>query len=242
VSYSSPIAATIHRERHLLCLMRQGLVSLDPATGKERFHHWFMSRTHDSVNAARPVVVDDTILLSAAYRVGSALLRVKPDGTSYEVVWEDRRNLHSHWTTPIYVDGHYYGFHGRHEQEGELRCLNAKTGEVVWSTNGWERGLDALRRGPNNEILDTASGKQIPWPFYGRGSAILADGRFIVLAERGTLALVEATAEGWREISRCSASRMKYPAWTAPVLSRGLLYLRAEDALVCLDLRSPKSE
>jgi outer membrane protein assembly factor BamB len=238
VSYSSPIAATIHGQRHLLCLMRQGLVSLDPQTGKERFHHWFMSRTYESVNAARPVVVKDTILLSSAYRVGSTLLKVQPGGTSYEIIWEDPRNLESHWTTPIHVDGYYYGFHGRHEQEGELRCLDAKTGQIVWKSNGWERGLDALTRGTNNEILDTTTGKEIPWPFYGRGSAILADGKFIVLAERGTLALVEATAEEWREIARFSAPRMKYPAWTAPVLSRGLLYLRAEDALVCLDLRA----
>ena len=33
VSYSSPLIAEIHGKRHLLCLMRQGLVSLYPETG-----------------------------------------------------------------------------------------------------------------------------------------------------------------------------------------------------------------
>ena len=238
VSYSSPIAATIHGKRHVLCLMRQGLVSVDPETGDENFHYWFRSRTHESVNAARPVVVDDTIFLSAAYRVGSALLKVNPDGTSYEEVWRDPRNMLTHWSTAIFHDGHYFGFSGRHEQEGALRCIKAETGEIVWETSGWEQGLDGFDRGPDNEIIDAETKEAIPWPFYGRAAKILADGKFIILAERGTLALAEATSEGWHEISRCTAPRMKYPSWTAPVLSRGLLYLRCEDALVCLDLRA----
>lgn len=236
VSYSSPIAATIHGKRHLLCLMRQGLVSLDPETGNVHFKHWFRSRTHDSVNAARPVVVDDTILLSAAYRVGSELLKVNPDGQGYEVVWSEDRNLLTHWSTAIPLDGDFLGFSGRHENEGELRCIDGKTGVVKWSTVGHDN-LGSLGRGENDTIVNKETGKVVPWPFYGRGSKIMADGKLIVLAERGTLALLKATTTGWKEISRCSAPRMKYPSWTAPVLSRGHLYLRCEDALVCLDIK-----
>lgn len=236
VSYSSPVAATIHDKRHVLCLMRQGLVSLDPQTGEINFKRWFRSRTHESVNAARPIVVGDEILLSAAYRVGSELLKVNPDGKSYEVVWQDARNLLTHWSTAIPLNNHFLGFSGRHENEGELRCIDAKTGEVKWSTPGFG-DVSNLGRGDNNQIVNRETGKVIPWPFYGRGSKILADGKFIVLAERGTLALVEATTEEWKEISRCSAPRMHYPSWTAPVLSYGRLFLRCEDALICLDLK-----
>lgn len=238
VSYSSPIAATIHGKRHVLCLLRQGLVSLDPTTGRENFKYWFRSDAHESVNAARPVVVGDTVLVSAAYRVGSALLRVHPDGSAYDVVWRDREDLLAHWTTPIYRDGHYYGFSGRHEQEGELRCIKAEDGAVVWSTTGWEGSLDALGQDPQTgDIVDRRTGKTIPWPFYGRGSAIWAEGKFIILGERGTLALADVSPTGWKEISRYAAPRMKNPSWTAPVLAHGQLYLRCEDALVCLDLR-----
>ncbi|MEZ6055619.1 MAG: PQQ-binding-like beta-propeller repeat protein [Planctomycetaceae bacterium] len=238
VSYASPIVATIHGQRHLLCLMRQGLVSLDPETGKERFKYWFKARVHESVNAACPVVVDDTIMISAAYRVGSALLKVSPEGNSVTEVWRDARNLLTHWSTAIEVDGHFYGFSGRHEQEGELRCIKRATGEVVWSTDGWGKPTDGLTvRQSTGEIVDRATDKVIPFPYYGRGSAILVEGRFIVLSERGTLALVEATHTGWKEISRCTAPRMKNPCWAAPVLSHGRLYLRCEEALVCLNLR-----
>ncbi len=240
VSYSSPIAVTIHGKRHVLCLMRQGLVSVDPETGKENFHYWFRSRTHDSVNAARPVVVGDTIMLSAAYRVGSALLRVAEDGKSVEEVWSDPRNLLTHWSTAIDHDGHYYGFSGRHEQEGTLTCIAADTGKVVWKSNGWGRGLDAMTRGPEGTVIDAETKEPIPWPFYGRGSAIMVEDKFVVLGERGTLALVEVNAKEWKETSRCTGPKMHYPCWAAPVLSRGRLYLRCEDALVCLDLRKPE--
>ncbi|MFV0446457.1 MAG: PQQ-binding-like beta-propeller repeat protein [Planctomycetaceae bacterium] len=239
VSYSSPIVATIHGQRHLLCLTRQGLVSLDPASGNERLKYWFRPVVHESVNAARPVVVDDTVMLSAAYRLGAVCLRIKPDHRSYEVVWRDQRNLLTHWSTAIALNGCYYGFSGRHEQEGELRCIDAQDGSVVWSTTGWDQPLTSLgQNAATGEIVDRDSGKVIPWPFYGRGSAILAEGKFIVLGERGTLALGVAQREGWTEISRCRAPEMSYPSWAAPVLSNGRLYLRDEDSLVCLDLRS----
>jgi outer membrane protein assembly factor BamB len=241
VSYASPIAATIHGQRHILCLMRQGLVSINPETGAENFKYWFRSRTHESVNAARPVVVDDTILLTAAYRVGAVLLKVQPDGRGTSVVWQSDTNMLAHWSTPIYLEGCYYGFSGRHENEGELRCLDAETGKVLWKTPGWERHNDLASDGQGG-VIDTSTGKNIPFPYYGRGSKILADGKFIVLAERGTLALVEPSRDGWQEISRCSAPEMSYPSWAAPVLSRGFLYLRDEDSLVCLDLRTQGEE
>ncbi|MFG0332789.1 MAG: PQQ-binding-like beta-propeller repeat protein [Maioricimonas sp. JB049] len=236
VSYSSPVVATVHGRKILFCLMRQGLVALDPETGDELDHYWFRSRTYESVNAARPVVIGDTVFLSAAYQAGAALLRVAPETFQFEEVWRDPRGMGTHWSTAIFHDGHYFGFSGRHENEAELQCVEAKTGEQIWATSGWNRPLTDLRQTASGEIVDTQSGEVVPWPFYGRGAAILAEGKFIVLGERGTLALVEANAEKFVEISRCKAPRMHYPSWTAPVLSRGRLFLRCEDALVCLDL------
>jgi hypothetical protein len=84
--------------------------------------------------------------------------------------------------------------------------------------------------------------------YYGRGSAILADGKFIVMGERGTLALVQLNPRKFVEISRIKYPEAGYPSWTAPVLSRQRLYLsvarerRSELGyvhdyhLLCLDL------
>lgn len=242
VSYSSPIAATIHGKRHVLCVMRQGLVSVDPETGAENFHYWFCSRDRESVNAARPVVVDDTIMLSAAYKVGSVLLRVASDGKSVAEVWRDPENMMTHWSTAIHHDGYYYGFSGRHDYEATLRCIDAATGKIAWETSGSDRDGADFRRVSDGDpyddtLYDTRTQQVVPNPFYGRAAATMAEGKFIILSEYGTLALVDVDHTRWTEISRFKVPRMHYPSWPAPVLSHGRVYLRCEDWLVCYDLR-----
>jgi outer membrane protein assembly factor BamB len=224
-SYSTPLAATFHGKRHVLAWMRDGLVSVDPQNGGVNFSYFFRSRLRDSVNAARPVVVGDQIFLSAAYGTGAALLKVEPDGRSVTEVWTNN-NMETHWSTTIEHDGFLYGFSGRHEPEATFRCLDLKTGAVQWQTESAE-----------NAEFSPKDGRGATEPLYfGRGSAILADGRFIVLGERGELALVEVNPKQFKELARFKYPQMSYPSWAAPVLSRKRLYLRDEDSLLCVDL------
>ncbi|MBS0205109.1 MAG: PQQ-binding-like beta-propeller repeat protein [Planctomycetes bacterium] len=240
VSYSSPLAVTIHDQRHVLCLVRQGLVSVDPKDGRVRFKYWFRSRTHESVNAARPVVIGDRIFLSAAYETGMALLKVQPDGDGFEVVWRDKRGMSTHWSTAIHDDGCLYGFSGRHENEGMLQCVDLETGERVWETNGYSGDVSELESDPTTgRIRNSTTGEFIPFPYYGRGSMTRVDGKYIILGERGTLAIATLSRDGWKEASRITYPKLKYPMWASPVLSRGRVYLRSEDWLICVDVAKP---
>lgn len=236
VSYSSPIVAMIHGKKHLLCLMRQGLVSLDPDNGQVRFKYWFRARVHESVNAARPVVVDDLIFLSAAYETGAALLRVDPAGDSYDVVWRNKRGMSTHWSTPIYQDGCVFGFSGRHEGEATLQCVDLKSGELLWETNGYDGPVSDLRTNGAGEVID---GKGKPATFFGRGSKMAVDGKFIMLGERGILVLGKMNRDKFELISRATYKQIRYPAWAAPVISHGRVFLRSEDHLLCLDVSNP---
>lgn len=239
VSYASPILAEIHGQRHLLCLMRQGLVSLDPQTGEQNFAYWFRPKVHESVNAARPVVVGDQIFLSAAYRLGSALLTVNPDGKSYKEEWTSSQNMLAHWSTPVHVDGFIYGFSGRHENEGELRCVRLSDGKLMWQSTGFSGNLSAFFRDrTTGKIVDAETKKPVPYPYFGRGSLIQVGDRFIVLGERGTLAVVHVNSQEFKEDCRHSFDEIHYPAWAAPVLSNGIMYLRSEDWLLSVDLRT----
>lgn len=118
-----------------------------------------------------------------------------------------------------------------------------KTGKLQWQT----------QEGDQDDAPDPKDGRGRNAPkYYGRGSAILADKKFIVLGERGVLALVDANPRAFREISRVEYPEAGYPSWAAPVLSRQRLYLSVaremddplgrkthEYHLLCLDLAKP---
>ena len=69
---------------------------------------------------------------------------------------------------------------------------------------------------------------------FGHGSLIYADGRLIVLGERGKLSLVEATPDAFRETASTQLFRAK--AWSSPALAEGRLYVRNEREMLALDV------
>lgn len=213
--YSSPRTATIDGRRWGFLFARGGLLAFEPATGKIDFHHPWRARILESVNASQPVVVGDHVLISECYGVGGTLLKVKPGGC--EVVWADGRkrdpSLATHWMSAVPLDGHVYGSSGRHRENAELRCVELKTGAVKWSVPG-----------------------------LTRTSLLLTDGRFVCLGEDGVLRLFKADPAKYEELSKVvlrapdGLPLLRYPAWAAPILSHGFLYVRGKDRLACLDL------
>jgi len=226
-SYCTPVVATIHGQKHLIVVTRQGLVSLDPQTGEHRFSFWFRARQDSSVTAMTPIVDGDRILLSSAYfKSGSVLLRVNPDGKGVTEVWRSLA-LEMHWTRPVLTAGHVFGFSGRDEPDARLRAVEFATGKIAWDRpEGW----------PNGGHAKLAAGEAAP-NVFGRGSAILADGKLIALGEAGLLGLFKPNPATLEEIARWQVPKLTYPCWAAPALAGGRLYLRDEKWLVCYDLR-----
>jgi outer membrane protein assembly factor BamB len=212
-SYSTPLLTTINGKRLGLYFARGGLLGFDPASGKQEFHYRWRARTLECVNAANPVVVGDQVLISECYGAGSALLKIKLDGV--EEVWTDEgkgraASLRCHWNTPIYHEGYVYACSGRHTNEAELRCVELATGKVAWR----QKGLT-------------------------RSSLLMVDGHFVCLCEDGLLLLLKVNPKRYEEVSRWDLSEAKlldYPCWAAPVLSHGLMYLRGNGKLICVEL------
>lgn len=95
-------------------------------------------------------------------------------------------------------------------------CQNFKTGEEVWSSRA-----------------------------LGKGALGAADGMLYLLEENtGTVALVEASPKGWKEVSRFTLSPQSKirsssgKHWTHPVISHGKLYLRDQDLIYCFDVKA----
>lgn len=218
-SYSSLKAATFGGKPHVLAFMRGGLLAFDPVAGKELFHYPWRARSLESVNASTPVVWDDRVFISETYGPGSSLLKVTPDKPpGHEVVWKDtdrfNLNMQTHWNTAIKVGPHLYGSSGRHRENAELRCIVAETGQVRWSL-----------------------------PDLTRCSLLLADGHFICQAESGRLLLIKPNPAKYEPIADIlyadaqGKPLLQEPAWAAPVLSHGYLYVRGRDRLLCLDVK-----
>lgn len=218
-SYSTPIAATVNGERLLFAVTRQGLVALDPKDGAVRFSRWFRARVDDSVNAMTPVVLDNDVMISSAYyKSGSVRLHVGPGNKSFTESWRGL-GLEMHWSQPVRVDGHLYGFSGRNEPDAVLRCVEWKTGELKWERpERWPR-----HGGAQPDV-------------YGRGSFLVADGKLFALGEGGIIGIFKPNAEKCEELARWQMPDLHYPCWAGPVLSERRLYIRSEDFLVCLDL------
>lgn len=151
-SYSSPVAATVDGERHVIFATRLNVVSLDPATGRIRFEFPF-GRLGPTVNAASPVVFDSHVLVTASYGVGAVLARIGRHDA--KILWRDPKILASQYTTAVEHQDSVFAIHGRQDgRPADLKCCNPKTRRVHW-TEPLFGYATLLRAGPTLLILKT---------------------------------------------------------------------------------------
>ena len=113
-----------------------------PATGKPQ---------RPEVTIAIPRISGDRIFVSSFYH-GALMVEVTNSPIGSRIAWDRHstnqnnfeQGLHTTMTTPVWKGDYIYGLCGG----GELRCLDAKTGDSLWENNaavGGEPGLFAAR-------------------------------------------------------------------------------------------------
>jgi outer membrane protein assembly factor BamB len=211
-SYASPIAATLGGQRYALFFTGNGFVALDPLSGGIRFQYPWHSRNRTSVNAATPLVIGDTIFLSACYGTGAILLRLQ--GRQVEKLWSGDDLLSNHYATTIELNGFLYGVHGRADPgfspRPTLRCVDLKKRTVCWETGS-----------------------------IGAATMIRAGEQLIILSDKGELIEVPANPKAF--LAKCRAQVLRSEARAFPALAEAFFYARSKDQLVCLDLGTGKS-
>jgi len=169
-SYSSPIAMSLNGARHVIFVTRLNVISLDPATGQVRFRFPFGMRG-PTVNAANPLVFDSYLFVTSNYGIGARLSKLTPTGA--QRVWESDDVLSSQYTTSIELDGHLYGIDGRQDAGvARLRCVDAHSGKVVWTEEG-----------------------------FGTATLILADGKLLIMKTDGHLVLASPSPTKYQQLA-----------------------------------------
>jgi outer membrane protein assembly factor BamB len=127
-------------------------------------------------------------------------------------IWRSR-SMGNHFNSGVAIDGYLYGIDGDTDRSEapELRCLDLKTGQVQWSHKG-----------------------------LGLGSLMAAEGKLIVLSDKGELVIAEASPSAFKPVARAQVLGGK--CWTVPVLSHGKIYCRnARGDVVCLDVKGSET-
>lgn len=130
---------------------------------------------------------------------------LKIEGNKVTELWQNK-NMCNQVNSSVLWEGYLYGFSGQVGGQGKLTCMDLQSGQVKWSQGG-----------------------------MGTGSLMFADGKLIILGEKGKLVIAEASPDQYKEIA--SAQILSGKCWTMPVLANGRIYARnAEGRLVCVDV------
>ena len=154
-----------------------------------------------------PVLCGDVIMASCHYNVGAYFYRLGKEG---------ERLMTTNFRGPdLDLASHHGGIVAVGDYfylltNRELACVNAKTSETVWQNRS-----------------------------VGKGSMTYVDGMLILRSEGGdgTIAMVEASPEGYKEFGRFDQpDRSGRQAWAYPVVVDKRLYIRDQGVLLCYDL------
>jgi len=127
VAYQSPIVTTLAGVSQIVAVGNHTATGLAAETGAVLWTHKFTDA--EGEGATNPLAIDGDRILLASYP-DAVLLKFSRSGDDYQIaeIWRSREFKDS-LATPVYHDGHFYGFSGNF-----LTCIDAENGEKVWKS------------------------------------------------------------------------------------------------------------
>jgi len=225
--YAPPLVVEGGGVRQLIIWHPEALSALDPASGKLYWEHPFDVQL--GMTVASPVFDGGRILVSAFFD-GSMLVKLDADKPGARVLWQgesesevETEGLHALITTPVLNGNHVYGICSY----GQLRALDARTGERLWDS------IELTR-------------EKVRW---AAGLIVRQGERYFVSTDRGELVIARFTPEGYEEIDRTALIEPTSPAsrrrelgavhWSHPAYANRHIVVRNDKEIVRASLEGP---
>jgi outer membrane protein assembly factor BamB len=171
---------------------------------------WKAPRKGRTAVIPTPIYDDGFVYVTSGYSVGCNLFKISSDSGKFTAKEVYANKVMINQHGGVIKVGDYV--YGYSDSKG-WTCQDFKSGEAKWQEKSK----------------------------VGKGSLVYADGRLYVRQEdkNGTVALIEASAEGYREHGHFDPpDRSSKNSWPHPVVADGKLFLRDQDVLLCYDVKA----
>ena len=217
---AQPIIIEAGGARQLIVWNPEEVASLDPVSGDV---YWQQPYTvGGAMTVAVPVQVGTQLFFTTFYD-GPMMLTLRQDRPGATVAWKGRSNseiqtdgLHTVLATPIIDGGYIYGICSY----GQLRCLNATTGERIWETQD-------------------ATVERRRWV---SGFMVRNGNRVLINNDRGELIIARLSPEGYEEVSRTHLITPTSPpgnrrelqdvSWVHPAYANKHVFTRNDEEII----------
>ena len=229
--YCAPLIRTLAGKRQLIVWHGQALMGLEPESGKELWsvpHH-----VTAGIAISTPAVADNRLAVSSQYE-GVLMLEFRPGAPEPTILWEasagtvperqwKKAGFNTTMSTVLLLGGHVYGV----SLYGETCCLNADTGQRVWTT------------------LQPTSGGTEPRERWSTLFMVPHGDKVFIWNDHGDLILARLTPAGYQEISRSHILEPDTPSagsggrkvvWSHPAFANRCLYVRNNHEIVSVSL------
>ena len=221
---AQPIIIEAGGARQLIVWDPEEVASLDPVTGDVYWRQPYV--VGGAMTVAVPVQVGSQLFFSTFYD-GPMMLTLNQDRPDATIAWKGSSNseirtegLHAVLATPIIDGGYIYGICSY----GQLRCLDARTGERIWETQ--EATVERRR--------------------WVSGFMVKNGNRIFMNNDRGELIIARLHPTGYEEISRTALITPTSPpgnrrelrnvSWVHPAYANRHIYMRNDEEIVAFSL------
>ncbi len=183
---------------------------------------WETSQWNHQVVAPSPVCLPDgKIFLSAGYGAGSMAIQLEKEGDIFKTQilqeYKPSEGLSSEQQTPVVYNGHFFGIQPKDAgaMRNQMVCVHSEDfTKVIWSSGQTVR--------------------------FGLGPYIIADNKFYILSDDGTLTIALPSTEKYTELDSYRVIEGQ-DAWGPLAIADGYLLMRDSETMLCLDIAKSRN-